>query len=257
MRLLAVLAHPGDESGEGAATLARYVATGHEVMVVTCADEAEDVDPIPKPGSAIEILGVGHHRLGFTGTGRHFGGSLSPDQFASLPVRVPTERLVRVLREFRPHVLITHDETDNPHPDYIRCHDVAIAAFDAAGDPARFPETGPPWQPLKLYYLREWHEKRIIALHEALLAEGLESPFRDWLAEIVDRAERVTTQVPCAEYFETRDQASRAHATDRHWAAVPVRIRREVWPTEAFELVRSHVDTSLPEDDLFAGISPQ
>lgn len=256
MRLLAVLAHPGDESGEGAATLARYVATGHEVMVVTCADEAtaEDVDENPKAGSAIEILGIGHHRLGFTGTGRPSGGSAAPGEFASLPPRVPTERLVRVLREFRPHVLITHDETENPHPDYVRCHDVAVAAFDAAGDAARFPETGRPWQPLKLYYLREWHEERITALHEALLADGLESPFQDWLSETVDRAERVTTQVPCAEYFGIRDQASRVHATDHHWSAVPVRMRRAVWPTEAFELVRSHVETSLPEDDLFAGI---
>lgn len=259
MRLLSVLAHPGDETGEGAATLARYVATGHEVMVVTCADDvgAQDVDQHPAAGSAPEILGVGHHRLGFTGTGRHSGGSASPGRFASLPPRVPTERLVRVLREFRPHVVITHDETDNPHPDYVRCHDVAVAAFDSAGDPARFPETGPPWQALKLYYLREWHEDRITALHEALLADGLASPFRGWLAEIVDRAERVTTQVPCAEYFAIRDRAARVHATDLHWSTVPVRLRRAVWPTESFELVRSHVETTLPEDDLFAGISPE
>ncbi len=78
-----------------------------------------------------------------------------------------------------------------------------------------------------------------------------------WLAEIVDRAERVTTQVPCAEYFAIRDRAARVHATDLHWSTVPVRLRRAVWPTESFELVRSHVETTLPEDDLFAGISPE
>lgn len=259
MRLLAVLAHPGDESGEGAATLARYAATGHEVMVVTCADQDGGEDPAeqnPKAESAIDILGVGHHRLGFTGVGRHSGGSVSPGQFASIPPQVPTAQLVRVLREFRPHVMITHDETENPHPDHVRCHDVAVAAFDAASDPARFSGTGPPWQPLKLYYLREWHEARIAALHEALLADGLDSPFAEWLAECVDRTDRVTTQVPCAEYFDQRDQASRAHAADHHWSAVPVRVRRAVWPTEAFELARSHVETSLPEDDLLAGISP-
>ncbi len=265
LRLIAVLAYPGDESGEGAATLARYAAAGHEVMVVTCADEVADSDTdgstdtgtdSEKPGSetAIDILGVGHHRLGFIGAGRHPDGSVSPGRFASIPPQVPTERLVRVLREFRPHVMITHDETENPHPDYVRCHDVAVAAFDAAGNPAQFPAIGRPWQPLKLYYLREWHQERIAALHEALLAAGLTSPFQDWLADCVEGTERVTTHVPCAEYFDVRDQAARARATDRHWAAVPVRVRRAAWPTESFELARTHVETSLPEDDLLAGI---
>lgn len=249
MRLIAVLAHPGDESGEGAATLARYAATGHEVMVVTCAD---DVAHGALPESATEILGVGHHQLGFTIT--RAGGPASPGQFSSVPAHEPTRRLVLAVREFRPHVMITHDGTGNPHPDYVRCHEVAVAAFDAAGDPARFPATGGAWQPLKLYYLREWHEERIAALHDALLAEGLESPFQGWLDERVDSTERVTTQVPCAEYFELRDRAVRTGTADRHWSAVPVRVRRAVWPTEAFELVRSYVDTSLPEDDLCAGI---
>jgi mycothiol S-conjugate amidase len=69
---------------------------------------------------------------------------------------------------------------------------------------------------------------------------------------------RVTTRVPCSDYFGVRDQALLAHATqidpDGAWFAIPHAIQAQVWPTEDYELVTSHVDTELPEDDLFAGI---
>jgi mycothiol S-conjugate amidase len=65
--------------------------------------------------------------------------------------------------------------------------------------------------------------------------------------------------VPCGEFFETRDDALRAHATqvdpDGFWFAVPLAIQQKVWPTEDFQLVRSTVGPIGPEDDLFAGIS--
>ena len=71
---------------------------------------------------------------------------------------------------------------------------------------------------------------------------------------------RLTTRVPCSDYFGVRDQALLAHATqidpDGPWFAIPHVIQAQVWPTEDFELVTSHVETSLPEDDLFAGIRP-
>jgi mycothiol S-conjugate amidase len=64
--------------------------------------------------------------------------------------------------------------------------------------------------------------------------------------------------VPCSDYFGVRDQALLAHATqidpDGHWFAVPREIQVDVWPTEDYELVTSHVETSMPEDDLFAGV---
>jgi len=66
--------------------------------------------------------------------------------------------------------------------------------------------------------------------------------------------------VPCAEWFGVRDQALLAHATqidpDGRWFAVPRQIEEEIWPTEDYELVSSHVETRLPEDDLFAGVEP-
>ena len=99
------------------------------------------------------------------------------------------------------------------------------------------------------------------ALHEAIKSHGLASPYEERLEEWKPDPgwdERVTTKVECAEYFGVRDQALLAHATqidpDGHWFAVPLEIQKEHWPTEDYELVVSHVDTTKPEGDLFAGI---
>ncbi|WP_199543527.1 MULTISPECIES: mycothiol conjugate amidase Mca [Prauserella] len=280
---MAVHAHPDDESSKGAATMARYVAEGHEVMVVTCTGgEAGSVlnPAMDRPevhanmtelrreemARAAKILGVKHHWLGFVDSGLPEGEPLPPlpeGSFGTVPLEEPTEALVRVIREFRPHVVITYDENGGyPHPDHIRCHEVSVAAYDAAPDPARFPGTGEPWQPLKLYYSHGFSRAKMTAFHEALLEAGLDSPYEEWLGrwdpDKADVMERVTTRVVCDDYFEVRDEALKAHATqidpNSRWFAVPLEMQRRVWPTEEYELVRSLVDTTLPEDDLFAGV---
>jgi mycothiol S-conjugate amidase len=209
-----------------------------------------------------EILGVGHHRLGFAGSGPWpRGGPLPPDRFASVPVEEPTERLVRVLREFRPHVVVVHENAVETAPDRERCRRASVFAFDAAGDPDRFPSSGEPWQARKLYYVHEWSEARMRALHDALVAAGLKSPYEDWLKEPAGGAKWVSTRVPCAEYFPVREEVLRAHAgrldPTSHRFAVPVHVRQAVWPTEDFELARCLVPISAPEDDLLAGVTPQ
>ena len=91
------------------------------------------------------------------------------------------------------------------------------------------------------------------ALHDAMLAHGLESPWAERLEEWKPEPEwdaRITTRVPCADYFGVRDQALLAHATqidpDGSWFAIPREIQEQVWPTEDFELVASHVDVADP-----------
>ncbi len=96
------------------------------------------------------------------------------------------------------------------------------------------------------------------------LAEGIDSPFADWLATWEDKPEdaaRLTTRVECADWFEARDEALKAHATqidpDGRWFAVPMDAQRAAWPTEDFQLARSLVPVGEGiEDDLFAGIRP-
>ena len=101
----------------------------------------------------------------------------------------------------------------------------------------------------------------MLALHEGMLAAGLESPYGQWLEredDRPDRGDKITTRVECGEYFEVRDNALRAHATqvdpDGFWFHIPLDLQQKVWPTEDFELARSLVDSPIPESDLFAGI---
>jgi mycothiol S-conjugate amidase len=148
------------------------------------------------------------------------------------------------------------------------CHKISVAAFDAAGDPDRYPDAGEPWQPLKLYYHMGHSRPRFVALHEWFIAAGLESPYGEWLEHWDpehDKGHRVTTRVECADWFEVRDDALRAHATqvdpEGFWFRVPLDVQRKVWPTEDFELVRSVVPAQVAdgevEDDLFAGVREQ
>jgi len=282
LRLMAVHAHPDDESSKGAATMARYVAQGVDVLVVTCTggERGSVLNPkLDRPEvwqqitelrrlemeRARQILGVRQAWLGFVDSGLPEGDPPPPlpdGCFAVQEVDVAAERLVKVIREHRPHVVLTYDENGGyPHPDHIMTHKISLVAFDAAGDPERYPDAGEPWQPLKLYY-HMWARARWFAIHEAMLAAGMESPFTEWIeraADWPDRDDRITTRVECGDWFETRDDALRAHATqvdpDGFWFKAPLDIQRKVWPTEDYELVRSFVDSTPPEDDLFAGVT--
>ncbi|WP_233507144.1 mycothiol conjugate amidase Mca [Jiangella anatolica] len=282
LRLMHVHAHPDDESSKGAASTARYVAEGVEVLVVTCTggERGSILNPkMDRPevlaniseirrkemDTAREILGIEQEWLGFVDSGLPEGEPLPPlpeGCFGLMSVEEAAGPLVEIIRRFRPHVVTTYDENGGyPHPDHIMCHKISVAAFEAAADPARYPGAGEPWQPSKLYYHHSFSRMRMLALHEAMEQRGLTSPYTEWLAEWDgDKSwdDRITTRVECAEYFPVRDRALLAHATqidpDGMWFAVPVGVQQEVWPTEDYELVTSHVRTDRPEDDLFAGL---
>jgi mycothiol S-conjugate amidase len=285
LRLMCVHAHPDDESSKGAATMARYVDEGVEVLVVSCTggERGDILNPALKDREDIvsniaairrqemsraqAILGVRHHWLGFVDSGLPEGDPLPPlpdGCFALVPLEESVEALVRVIREFRPHVMTTYDENGGyPHPDHIRCHEISVAGFDAAADPESYPDAGDPWQPLKLYYDVTFTRERVEAFHKAMTEQGLDSPYGEWLEKWDERmtgrrAPDVTTKVYCADHFERRDAALMAHATQvdpKGWFfSVPLDLQREVFPWEQFELARSLVDTEIPEDDLFAGV---
>ena len=286
LRLMAVHAHPDDESSKGAATMARYVREGVDVLVCTLTggergdilNKAMDRPEVRADLAAIrraemaaarDILGVRQQFLGFIDSGLPEGDPPPPlpdGCFAVQPLEVAARPLVAAVREFRPQVILTYDENGGyPHPDHVKCHEVTIEAFDAAADPDRYPGCGAPWQPLKLYYFATFHRARFTALHEKMLEHGLESPYADRLIERPGQERRaelpITTYVPCGDYFEIRDQALLAHATqvdpEGGWFTCPVELQREAWPTEDYHLARSLVDTAKPEDDLFAGIREQ
>ncbi len=283
LRLLAVHAHPDDESSKGAATMAKYIEAGAQVMVATCTggergsilnpqmDTPENWANIStlreaEMARAKDILGIHQCWLGFVDSGLPEGDPLPPlpeGCFALEDVDEAAGRLVRVIRSFRPQVVVTYDENGGyPHPDHIMCHRITVAAVEAAADPTRWPEHGDAWQVLKLYYDKNWHFARYQALDEAMHAHGLESPYAERLATWAKSPEeqlKLTTFVPCAEYFPVRDAALKAHATqvdpDGFWFAVPLAIQQAAWPTEDYQLARSMVPTEIPESDLFAGLN--
>ncbi|HPU14065.1 MAG TPA: mycothiol conjugate amidase Mca [Aeromicrobium sp.] len=285
LRLMHVHAHPDDESSKGAASTARYVTEGVDVHVATCTggERGSILNPgFEHPGisqnpeliaqirreemdRAREILGIKQDWLGFVDSGWPEGDPKPPlpeGCFALVPLEEAAAPLVKLIRSFRPHVLTTYDENGGyPHPDHIKCHEISMFAFEAAADPDQFPELGEPWQVQKVYYHHGWSYERIVAIDAAMTRHGLESPYKERLANWqVDPAhdQRVTTRVPCSEFFEVRDQALLAHATqidpNGFWFAVPREVQAEAWPTEDYELVKSIVQTSVPEDDLFAGL---
>lgn len=240
LRLMAVHAHPDDESSKGAATMAKYVSEGVDVLVVTCTGGErgsilnpklqgdpyieEHIHEVRKKemDEAREILGVKQEWLGFVDSGLPEGDPLPPlpeGCFALEDVDEAAGELVRKIRSFRPQVITTYDENGGyPHPDHIMTHKITMVAFEGAADTAKYPEDefGPAYQPLKVYYNQGFNRPRTEALHNAMLERGLESPYGDWLKrwDEFERKERtLTTHVPCADFFEIRDKALVAHAT--------------------------------------------
>jgi len=282
LRLMAVHAHPDDESSKGAATTAKYADEGVQVMVVTCtggergdilnpamqgAVDAEGIHAVRERemAKAVEILGVEHAWLGFEDSGFPEGDPpppLPPDSFAARPLHELTPALVRLIREFRPQVITTYDENGGyPHPDHIRTHELTMAAVKEAADVGQHQHLGEAHQVAKIYFNHQFSKTRVQVLHDALLAAGLDSPYEEWIARWEDRDDnfgRVTTRIPSADYFHIRDQALLAHATqidpNGMWFAVPLEMHKEVWPTEDFELAWSAIEVKTPEDDLFAGL---
>ena len=286
---MAVHAHPDDESSKGAATMARYVREGIDVMVCTMTggERGDVLNPaMDRPevkadmarirreemARARAILGVQQRFMGFVDSGLPEGDPKPPlpdGSFALVPLAEAAAPLVKAVREFRPHVIVTYDENGGyPHPDHIQTHQVTVEAFEAAADPDRYPEAGEPWQPLKLYYFVSFHQAKYVALHEEMLRRGQDSPYEKIFAQWEERARKraelgirqleITTRIDTADYLEIRDQALLAHATQidpkSAWFDCPLDVQRAAWPTEDYHLARSLVDTELPEDDLFAGV---
>lgn len=168
-RLLAVLAHPDDESFGPGGTLAKYAAEGVEVHVAICTDGAAGSVTEAFEASrgrlaeirrqeleaAVEILGVRLHMLGFRDSG-YIGDPANddPQAFMNIDGAQAVRRVVQLIRTIRPQVVITHDETGGYfHPDHIKGHEITVEAFHAAGDPEEYPEIVPePFQPQRLFY---------------------------------------------------------------------------------------------------------
>src|SRR3954452_23183148 len=289
-RVLLVHAHPDDETIGTGATMAKYAAGGALVTLVTCTlgEEGEILEPglehlaadkedglgrhrIGELAAAMEALGVRDHRfLGGPGRWRDSGmmdtpSNERPDCFWRADFDEATRELVAVVREVRPQVMITYDENGGyGHPDHIQAHRVAVAAFDAAGDPSYQPDLGEPWQPSKLYYT---------ALPKSVLQAGIDTMKEAGHVDFfgVDSAEdlpigvpddQVTTEVDASDHLDAKTAAMRAHKTqiavDGPFFALSNNVGQKAFGTEYFMLVKGSLGprdgANGREADLFAGV---
>jgi mycothiol S-conjugate amidase len=291
--LLTVHAHPDDEASKGAGTVARYHAEGVHTVLVCCTggEEGDVLNPaMDKPEVRARLAEIRRHELdasariigydevvllGYRDSGMPgAAANAHPDAFANAPLDDAVGRLVTVIRRVRPHVIVTYPQAqrDYPHPDHLRVHEISVAAFEAAGDPECYPEAGPSWNPLKLYYT-VWPRRRILEMHEKFLELGLESPFDDERLERMQRDEPVTTSIDLTGFTEVRADALRAHATQvdpasPYWFGLPDEVLRTIYPFDDYFLARSRVGFAgvtgidgddvmqgpVKEDDLFAGV---
>lgn len=277
-RILFVHAHPDDESSKAAATAARYADEGVQVALVMCTggEAGEVLNPSCPPVDASDMTATRHreleaacevigftarYELGFVDSGLHEDHAGVPrGSFARQPVDVPAGALAEVLRKERPHVVVTYPADGGyPHPDHIMVHEVTVAALERAEDPAA-DVAGEPWRVPKVYACHAFPHERVLALHEALVARGEESPFEGWAERHARRqAWPCDARVRVDDWFDRRDEALRCHVTQIDpaglWFGWPRGLEREVFPWECFTRLRSDVPSSDVEDDLFAGLA--
>ena len=292
--VMTVHAHPDDEASKGAPTMAKYGSEGARTVLVCCTggEEGDVANPTMRnPGEPFhEVVGdeekallatlrplelarsaeiIGFHRvemLGYRDSGMlDSPANANPACFHMADMDEAVGRLVKVIREERPHVLVTYndDHSGYPHPDHVKVHEISVRAFDRAADDEWYPEFGEPWQPLKLYY-SAWSRMRITAIHEALLRLRGESPFDEGWFSRPDVDHRITTRIPIAEFIWARSGSLRAHRTqidenEPFWFGLSDDELAQTYPYDDWILAKSLVPTPPLadgefEDDMFRGI---
>ena len=274
-RLLLVHAHPDDESINNGATMAKYVAEGAQVTLVTCTlgERGESIPPGLRHltgaalgayrrgelAAALGELGVTDARL-LGGAGRYGDSGMmgsadneDPGCFWQADVDEAAEHLVEVILETRPQVLVTYDDNGGyGHPDHIQAHRVAMRAVDMAAERGHRVD--------KVYWNRTPRsvaEAAFARLQDELPALPFEkSAALDDVPGVVDDA-RVTTAVDGTAHAAAKAAAMRAHATQVEvagpWFALSNGLAQPLFTTEYYELARG---TAVPgETDLFAGIA--
>jgi len=249
-RLLLVHAHPDDETIGNGATMAKYVAQGRQVTLVTCtagelgeilvpelehlaADRDDALGPHRRGEieGAMAALGVTDHRwLGgfgrFRDSGMQWhedGHAIAADEtdersFAHADLTLAADLLVEVIREVRPQVMATYDQFGGyGHPDHVQAHRVAMYAAQLAAVPSYRLDLGEPWRVSKIY----WNAMAESKMREGLraLREAGEDTFFEGMdpdgpmPHFVTPDEHLTCAVDAMEHVGRKLDAMRAYPT--------------------------------------------
>jgi len=278
--LLVVRPHPDDESTATGGMLAYYSACGVRTGVVICTggEEGEihdpDLDPVAdvphlrairerEVRDACTILGVATlHMLGYRDSGMPgTPANQHPEAFCQADPVEAVGRLVRIIRAFRPLVMVTEPPGGlYAHPDHVTCHRISVDAFHAAGEAQAYPEAGPPWQVAKLYAIAQIDDGQWEALIPEFTAAGIDTT---WLERRRSRArgpgpETATVALDVRPYSESQRRALLAHRTqitpDSFWVRLPADLRRRAFATAYFLRLHPPVVPGEPEQDLLDGL---
>lgn len=278
LTIMAVHAHPDDEAIGTGGILARYADEGVRTILVTCTggELGEIADPsMATPETlgevrerelrrACTILDVAHlELLGYRDSGMAGAeANQDPRSFAAADLDSAAGRLVELVRRHRPRVMVTYDDDGfYGHPDHIKANRITVRAFASAGDPSAYPDQGlEPWAPDKLYYTAI-SRSAMATFAERLSAHGINPPMSNEDGDVPPFGtpdELVTTTIDVGSAVERKRQSLWAHATQMgsnvFFARLPPALFNELFGRESFQLVESRVATSLPEDDLLAGL---
>jgi LmbE family N-acetylglucosaminyl deacetylase len=271
LTLMAVHAHPDDESSGTGGVLAKYSAEGIRTVVVTCTNgEFGDAPGKIKPGepghdpdqvakirlaelhTAIDYLGVtdleilGYHDSGMS----DWDYKERPDVFSNIPLDVVSARISGLIEKYRPQVVVTYDDNGGyDHPDHLHASRAAVAAVKATGIPSKL-------------YLTAMRRSRWAEMWQALKDAGEEVPdFGEIDEEAVRRMDeseaRITTTVDIRPEMDLKNKALRAHASqiEESWfSKIPPELAVKIFGDETFIRAMDRTGAPTPETDLFAGL---
>ncbi len=278
-RVLAVYGHPDDE-GQATGTLAGALAAGVRVTLL-CATRGE-VGEISDPAlatpetlayvrelelrAAMAQIGLTDVRfLPFRDSGMEgTPPNEDPRCLHRQPADAVVSELVGLMRELRPHVVLTWDpEGGYGHPDHIAVHRHVVAAFDAAGDPSQHADRGAAWAPERLYWgarpMKRWAGVFAEMERRGLVAADEINPAFRERAEAALRAPDpvVSLQVDVRAHVAAKRRAARMHRTqfgeNSMFARIPPELEAEFFGDELFYRARpAWPDGAEPERGLWA-----
>jgi LmbE family N-acetylglucosaminyl deacetylase len=277
--LLAILAHPDDESFGPGGTLAKYAREGVDVHVAIATDGAagtaaegfeDKQNTIADHRSqelvrATDILGVTLHSLGYRDSGMTGDpNNEHPLAFINAEFYEAVGKVVKLIRDICPQVVLTHDETGGYfHPDHIQCWKITTTAFQAAGDPEQYPELGAPFQPERLYFSA--FPNRLIKVFVFFMRLRRQDPTKVGRNKDIDITrlgidpKKIHTRIDYRDYWDIKRAASAEHGSQGGGGGftrfVPTFLQKRVFGKETFMRAYPPVPDGYREDDFFAGIS--
>lgn len=284
--LLAVHAHPDDESSGTGGLLRLASDAGHQTVLVTCTNGAlgevhgsrKRLDPRNRRDDrqylarvryreldrSARLLRIRHvHRLGYQDSGMAgWETNHEPLAFVNVNPQQVVGRLVRIIRYYRPEIIVTYDETGGyGHPDHVMTHRMTVAALQASADPAQFPTSGPAWQVIKLYYTA-WARSEMLRAFKWMHLFGLNTPLRhpDFNPDHFGCPDQlITTKIDVRPVIGIKRRALFAHRSQmgrQLWFRCFLCLtERRIYRYESFRRIYPPASSSITETDIFSGLT--